>query len=635
MISTETKTESRQSYRTSSRYRRGGATAAMVGLTCLATTAIAVFWGVNNLGDENADNNNLSSEPDWHEVLPISFDITIVASGELNARDQLNVKSQVEGKASIIEIVDEGATVSQGDPIVKLADDEIRDKIEQQELAVEKAQTEEIAAKENLEISKSEAESLRKADEVKLALADLELAKWMNGTVKEKTSELSINLIEARDNLIIAKRTAEEAEKLFEEQFISKSELDDDRLKLKKAEAAVKTAELAIKVYNDYTLPQEEKKSNSDVEQAKAALTRTIRKNAANLAKSTNAYESAARTRELREDSLANLKEQLELTTILAPTDGLVVYASSVGSSRYRRTEPITQGSEVIFNQSIIILPDTTHMVANLKVNESRLPQVKAGQKVSIRINALKDTPIEGTVSNISVMADSASYWNPDVRQYEVTVDLPPNINETISKSLKKRRLKPDDATSDSPKAKQQKPSPKGKQRPLPSQTRVGNQKTQFVAAKADKPPKGSRSPDAKKLKKAGKGSYSATKRPRSDTPSVVVTAGNGKGSQLAIKPGMRCSGELYIGHVENTLAVPVHAVYTEGKQRFVYVPAEANQVRRQHVKVGQASEVYVEITEGLKPGDQVLLRKPEPGEINEGDANSQTGESSNSDGKK
>jgi HlyD family secretion protein len=74
------------------------------------------------------------------------------------------------------------------------------------------------------------------------------------------------------------------------------------------------------------------------------------------------------------------------------------------------------------------------------------------------------------------------------------------------------------------------------------------------------------------------------------------------------------CASEILIGRVENAIAVPVQAVFTEGDQRFCYVETLAG-LEKKPVKIGRASETYVEILSGLEGDERVLLRKAKPGE--------------------
>lgn len=529
----------------SSSRQRGMSTKMVVGVVALLATLAAVAWGITQMGatknegeDAFASANN---SPEWHTVTRTSFDIIVTATGELDAKNKLFIRNEVEGKTTITDIVDEGTRVYKGDVLVKLADDTLKNQIEDSKELVQKAQTEKISTEQALAIEKSEAESLKRADEVKFALAELELAKWRDGTLEQTRRKLDLALVEAEDNLIIAQRRAVEAKKLIDAQFISRDEYDQDILKLKQAESALETAKKDKTVYENYTKPQEEKKFTSDVEEARASLDRTIRKNTSKIATATATYESAVRSLQIKEERLAKLQQQLEYCTMRAPTDGIVVYASSVGSGRTKRNEPIGKNRDAFYNENLIILPDTSQMIAILKVNESRMPDIAMGQKVAVNIDAMRGKPVEATIFQKATMAEEGSWYNPDVRQYEVRAEMPPNLGS--------------------------------------SGTTVATQN-----------------------KRRGPGE----------------SGGNEADGPIALNPGMRCTAQIFVDRAANVLAVPIHAVFAEGRERYCYVPAENGRVKAQIVRIGKANETYVEIREGLKEGDRVLLRKPKPGEVDE-----------------
>ena len=55
---------------------------------------------------------------------------------------------------------------------------------------------------------------------------------------------------------------------------------------------------------------------------------------------------------------LAKIETQLSMTKIIAPRDGLVVYATSVqGGGRHRMSEPLQEGQAVRERQELIYLP--------------------------------------------------------------------------------------------------------------------------------------------------------------------------------------------------------------------------------------------------------------------------------------
>ncbi|MBN2507737.1 MAG: efflux RND transporter periplasmic adaptor subunit [Verrucomicrobia bacterium] len=76
------------------------------------------------------------------------------------------------------------------------------------------------------------------------------------------------------------------------------------------------------------------------------------------------------------------------------------------------------------------------------------------------------------------------------------------------------------------------------------------------------------------------------------------------------IQPGMTANITIPVASVENVLAVPLSAVYTEQDGRYVYV-REGERFARRTVQVGLADYFNAEIVAGLQAGDEVALEQP------------------------
>ena len=61
-------------------------------------------------------------------VAPQSFNVVLKEKGELKAAKSADVKCEVEGKSTIISLIDEGTPVKEGDLLVELASNEIDDR---------------------------------------------------------------------------------------------------------------------------------------------------------------------------------------------------------------------------------------------------------------------------------------------------------------------------------------------------------------------------------------------------------------------------------------------------------------------------------------------------------------------------
>ena len=151
-------------------------------------------------------------------------------------------------------------------------------------------------------------------------------------------------------------------------------------------------------------------------------------------------------------------------------------------------------------------------MIANLKISEARIANIRPGMKTIVFSDAHPNTPIEGIVDGISVMAEDGGWRDPQRRDYTVRVKL-------------------------------------------------------------------YQDPD------------------------------------MELKPSMRCVGNITLDQVEDAISVPIQSIFREGKSAFVYVPADGG-FAQQKVTLGRASELSVEILNGIDMGDQVLLREPQQMEI-------------------
>lgn len=141
------------------------------------------------------------------------------------------------------------------------------------------------------------------------------------------------------------------------------------------------------------------------------------------------------------EERLSDLREQLELCTIKAPTDGLVVYKTSLSSGRWGRNDdsPPTVGTSLSPNELVILLPDTNQMIANVKVSEALSGRIKPGQQAVVYSEALPNTPIPGTVQNVSVLAENGGWRDPNRRDYTVRIKLQVEEGMALKPSMRCR----------------------------------------------------------------------------------------------------------------------------------------------------------------------------------------------------
>ncbi len=72
------------------------------------------------------------------------------------------------------------------------------------------------------------------------------------------------------------------------------------------------------------------------------------------------------------------------------------------------------------------------------------------------------------------------------------------------------------------------------------------------------------------------------------------------------LKPELFARVALVIKPSREVLTIPLEAVIDDGAEKFVFVK-NGNQFIRRDVATGISNDQYVEITDGLRPGDEVV----------------------------
>lgn len=354
---------------------------------------------------------------------PLTIDVT--ESGTIQAREQVILKSEVEGRTTIIYLIQEGTLVEKGELLVELDSSEMQDDLIEQEIRLQNADADFVQARENLAVVKSQAESDIAKAKLNLQFAKEDLEKYLEGEyptqLKEKESEITLK----KEELERARQKMQWSEKLYQEKYISQTERDSDRLAANRAELQYELAQDDLELFKEYTHQRKLTELKSDLEQKEMELERTKRKATADTVQAEARLK--AREAELlqQKSRLQKTKEQIEKTKITAPINGMVVYATSARHSWRGNDEPLDEGQEVREREELIYLPTADTMSASIKIHESSLKKVKLGQPVNVYIDALPGKTFTGKVTKIAPLPDPQSMWlNPDLKVFTTTIEL-------------------------------------------------------------------------------------------------------------------------------------------------------------------------------------------------------------------
>ena len=205
--------------------------------------------------------------------------------------------------------------------------------------------------------------------------------------------------------------------------------MDADELAVKKKALDLELEKNNLDLLKNYTYKRRVAQLESDVKQAKMALERTNRKANANVVQGKANLEAKEAEFKRQKTKLENIEDMIAKSKIYAPTDGLVIYASSAqGGSHRRRSEPLQEGQEVRERQELIYLPTTSSSKAEVAIHETSLNKVYKGLPARITVDALPGKVFTGKVARIAPLPDAQSaFLNPDLKVYKTDIYLDNN----------------------------------------------------------------------------------------------------------------------------------------------------------------------------------------------------------------
>ena len=388
--------------------------------------------------------------------------VSVIESGDIKAINSKDIKSEVEGRTTIISIVDEGTyitpeDVNNGKILVELDSSDIKEKLTKQEITFLNAEASYTEAREALDIQKKQNDSDIQGGQIKVRFALMDLQKYLGEVVAEKLMSAATNpggehnenevvssiddtelagealqkLRELKDEITLAESRFEQAsdtlmwtQKLYERQYVAETELRKDQLDVQSRRIQMERAETALELFRLYEFSKETLELLSDYDEAKLELERIEAGARSKFVQAQAKLESKEATYALEKERLEKLQKQFDACVIRAPVPGEVVYSSSMMDRWYRQNRPIEIGAEIRERQKIISIPDTSEMKVEIKIHETWVDKVQAGQQAKITISAFPDETFTGQVLKKAPLADPEHWMNPDLKVYSTDVSI-------------------------------------------------------------------------------------------------------------------------------------------------------------------------------------------------------------------
>ncbi len=361
--------------------------------------------------------------------------ISLTESGTIRPRQQIILRNETNRTVSITKIVPEGAMVKKNDLILQFDDTEMMNSLVERRIRVQNSESGLIAAEEELNSTRLQAKSDNEGAKLDYEFAQQDLEQFIKGDDPQQIKALQTKITLTQEDHSLAKEKLRWSQILYDEKYLSQSDLQRDELAFKKAQLSLELAQEDLRIYQSYTRDRELAKLSAKVDQTKIALERTQSRSTGRIAQ----YEARYRASEAsNREEIARLKrEEFEATkfAVRAPIAGMVLYASSV-DNRWRG-DPVEVGLIVRPNTEIIYLPTADNYDVDILVSEVNLNKLVTGLKATIKIDALPQERFTGTLSAISALPDSGSRWlNPNLKLYKTSIELDPVVTDVLRNGM-------------------------------------------------------------------------------------------------------------------------------------------------------------------------------------------------------
>lgn len=357
---------------------------------------------------------------------------TVREMGVVESAREVEFRSPIE--STIMFALEEGSQVEAGDVLIKLDSASLDDERSKQEVAVAKAKAGLVVAAAMKQNAAEETASGAATAEMAVKVAELALRGFIaeDGELACRVNELQ-NEIDLGNEKIKSLESIAAAEAAKTKSGSGGSvgaaaasfALREAKAKIEVAERSKKWLQEHVRAYQSAELKLALMKAEHEYRLAKNSLQ-------LNLDNAEAAMSTAETVHSVELEKLKALERKVKACEVRAPVAGLVLYPVP-SSSRGSRSATIEVGAVVRPQQTILRLVDMNRLQLRVSVHETRIGQIRKGQAVAIRFDALPDTIVKGTVTLINATPEPVSWLQGDIKKYSVVV--------AIEESQQKLRL--------------------------------------------------------------------------------------------------------------------------------------------------------------------------------------------------
>lgn len=329
---------------------------------------------------------------------------TISVTGSLQTLDDVMVSAKVPGKIAKV-FVREGDTVRVGQVVVQLETSDLEAQLRQAEATLSSARARLQQAQTALELQPTQNETSLRQAEAALEAAKARLRALETGARRQERQQVEQQVASAKANLENAQANLERVRRLYQQDAVSRQQLDAAQTAYDIALAQYRTAQEQLSLVQEGPRQEDIDAQRALVKQAEEAvrLARTgnlqlrVRQDEVNAAK---ALVSQA------EAGLFYARQQYESAFIRSPISGTVAMRAAQPGQMAGSGTPLVR----IVNLNAIFF--------EAHVSETEVRHVRVGQPVSVTVDAYPGRKFQGTVSRIYPVGSEGA------RDFVVRIDM-------------------------------------------------------------------------------------------------------------------------------------------------------------------------------------------------------------------
>lgn len=376
--------------------RSGSAGYFALGGLVLVATVVGIAWFT--LGNRGED---LSEAPLLATLTTGPYDHIVLEEGEIESSNNVEIRCEVRSRASssgpstsIIDVIDEGQHVAEGDWLITFDSSGLEQEMSRQRIVVNTSEAIVIQAKATYDT------------------AVIAKEEYLHGTYNEQKKMIENEIFLAQEALKKAQLSFDSVKRLVSRGLLSPLQLEGEDSRVNAAQNDLDLATQKLDVLDKFTKRKMVTQLESDIRSAEVK------------------WNNEKDSHQEEVNNYEEIEQQLEKCKIIAPQAGQVVYAN-VQSSRSGSEFVVEAGVAVRERQVILRLPDPSAMQVKAKISESRINLIREGMPVAIRIDAFGDDTVMGEVTKVNKYAEPGNWWASTGKEYVTSIkiiDPPPEL---------------------------------------------------------------------------------------------------------------------------------------------------------------------------------------------------------------